>query len=421
LNPISNERGFRQLLSQKVSGTCVGSWLLVPELHRLGIWDLLKGWTGSQDYDIAPRLALQLINESALCVNRVRRKNSLGHQGFQLLNGMGWMCTDEQIHKLLDQSTMENTQDLLINLGHQRMLGNHYDGQVIAIDPHRIITKSKRVTPNKKKGSNETSQKMTQMFFSLCTKTGQPIMANMASTGMPASRATCSLLESTKQITRQPALIVADKEHFTKQIIEWSYDDGSFDVLIPAPKTQRVRKLINQVQFTPMWAGYALGETSFRFSNSTTNHRLIVQRTGENKENYSYSPFITTSKKPAQQLICQEYDKRWKIEEFFNFENKMGLNRAATLNLNIRYAKLAMTLMAQASTFQLRQKLSNDYKNWNAEHLATHILAWQDGDLRVKDDTIIVTLYNAPNHLDKSQFLNLPNILQSQNIDVSAP
>lgn len=421
LNPKSNARGFRQLLSQKVSGTCVGSWLLVPELHRLGAWDLIKGWTDSQDYDIAPRLALQLINESALCINRVRRKNSLGHQGFQLVNGMGWISTDEQVHQLLDKSTMKKTQDLLINLGHQRMLSGHFDGQIIAVDPHRVITSSKRVTPKKKKSSNNTSKKMTQMFFSLCAKTGQPIMANMASTGMPASIATCSLLESTKIITRKPALIVADKEHFTEQIIEWVHDDSSFDVLTPTPKTQRVKKLINQLKFKPLWAGYALGETSFCFSKATNNHRLIVQRTGENPENYSYSAFITTSNKSAQELICQDYDKRWKIEEFFNFENKMGLNRTATLNLNIRYAKLAMTLMAQASTYQLRQKLSENYKSWNAEHLATHILAWQDGDIRVKDDTIIITLYNTPNHLDKSQFINLPNILQSQNIDPRIP
>ncbi|MBA7579932.1 hypothetical protein ES708_21813 [subsurface metagenome] len=90
------------MLSQKVSGTTVGMWLLIPEMQRLGVWDLLKGWTGGQNIDFDPRIALQLVNESALCINRVRKKNSLGHQGFQLANGMGRLVTDEQVHNLLN-------------------------------------------------------------------------------------------------------------------------------------------------------------------------------------------------------------------------------------------------------------------------------------------------------------------------------
>ncbi|MCF8333538.1 MAG: hypothetical protein K9I47_05270, partial [Bacteroidales bacterium] len=93
--PRSNEREFRQMLAQKVSGTSAGLWLLVPELLRLGIWDILKTWTGDHDPALEPRIALQMINESALCVNRVRKQNSLGHQGFQLVNGMGRLVTDQ--------------------------------------------------------------------------------------------------------------------------------------------------------------------------------------------------------------------------------------------------------------------------------------------------------------------------------------
>jgi len=77
------------MLSQKVSGTSVGMWLLIPELLRLGAWDIIKAWVGKTDIELDPRIALQVVNETALCVNRIRRKSSLGHQGFQLANGMG--------------------------------------------------------------------------------------------------------------------------------------------------------------------------------------------------------------------------------------------------------------------------------------------------------------------------------------------
>jgi hypothetical protein len=74
------------MLAQKVSGTSAGLWLLVPEMLRLGLWDILKVWTGQEDNALELKIALQMVNESALCTNRVRRKNSLGHQGFQLIN-----------------------------------------------------------------------------------------------------------------------------------------------------------------------------------------------------------------------------------------------------------------------------------------------------------------------------------------------
>ena len=42
-DPLSLERGVRQLLADKVSGNLVGLWLLIPEHLRLGTWDLLCG------------------------------------------------------------------------------------------------------------------------------------------------------------------------------------------------------------------------------------------------------------------------------------------------------------------------------------------------------------------------------------------
>lgn len=42
-DPLSIERGIRQLLADKVSSNLAGIWLLVAEHLRLGTWDLLCG------------------------------------------------------------------------------------------------------------------------------------------------------------------------------------------------------------------------------------------------------------------------------------------------------------------------------------------------------------------------------------------
>lgn len=75
------------MLADKVSGSHMGLWLLVPEYLRFGGWDLARGLFGDAG-DNPAQLAMQMVNESALCLNRVRQKDSLCHQGFSMANGL---------------------------------------------------------------------------------------------------------------------------------------------------------------------------------------------------------------------------------------------------------------------------------------------------------------------------------------------
>ena len=63
-DPRSIEHGVRQFLADKAMGNLAGIWLLIPELLRLGAWDLVCGWTGQSPKHVGPRLALQLIHEA---------------------------------------------------------------------------------------------------------------------------------------------------------------------------------------------------------------------------------------------------------------------------------------------------------------------------------------------------------------------
>jgi hypothetical protein len=362
-----------------------------------------------------------MVHESALCVNRVRRKNSLAHQGFALASGLSELISDEQAHRLLEGYTTGQAHQLLVNLGWQRRLAGHYNGRVVAIDPHRIISHSRRVMAKKKKGADYSPQKMLQTFFSVCAHTGQPIMACMASTGMPAGRATKTLLEATHQILPQPMLVVADKEHFTEELMLLGHRHDDIDLLVPALHTKAIKALMSQLSYLRRWAGYAIAEQAFTFHQRKETFRLLAQRTGEIPADYEYSGFLTTSDKEACTLLCQQYPKRWSVEEFYRFENKMGLNRASTMNLHIRYGKLGLAMIAQAAVYQLRTKLNTSYRKWDAQHLAREVLAWADGDVRVREDTILVTFYGAPKHINPADYVNLPAILEAEGIDPRIP
>ncbi|MBU4446180.1 transposase [bacterium] len=421
----SIERGVRELLAQKVSGTLLGIWLLVPEHLRLGTWDLLTTWTGDNSSGIEPRLALQMVHESALCTTGIRQTRSLCHQSFELANGLPYIATDEEVHYLLNEHCVDEAKQLQIKLALLRQSLGHYKSDVLAFDPHRIRTYSRRIMPKKKSRPNERSNSVLQTFFSLDVHTGQPLGFTIGSSGKTTTRASLELLEVMDMILpSNNVLLLADTEHESCGLIDHIIESDRYDILMPAARNEAVINTIKNLEYKRHWAGYATAETQYRHKESKHEFKLIGQRSGEKEEEYSYKPFISTGNhwKNKLELITENYPERWTIEEFFNFEGAMGWDRAATMNLNIRYGKLSLALIAQAANYQLKKKLPEPYRKWTAKHLADSILRGIDGDLRVKDDTIIATLYNVPESLNlKQSYEDLPNKLEREGINPKIP
>jgi hypothetical protein len=315
----------------------------------------------------------------------------------------------------------ERMQEALLQL---RKINGHYTDNktVLALDPHRICSATKRAMPKKKKRPDEPSKKMLQTFFCNDVVTGQPLGFTLASTGKRCSKATIDLIQLIERAGVNEALILADKEHFTQSISDYFHQHPNFDMLIPAPNFQTITKKFSQVDFKPLWAGYAIGETNFSYQGSALKYRLLVQREGERPEDYRYSAFISTSKEDAQTLLTKMYDQRWRIEEFFNFEGDMGWNRASTFNLNVRYGKQSLALLAQAATHQLKIKLPQPYSQWSAASLAEKVLTNMEGDIRVKDDKIIVTYYRDHEPLGlKNIYHNFNQQLENKGVSPKIP
>lgn len=424
VSSASNERYVREILAGKLSGTHLGLWLLVPEYLRLGVWDLLQGTFGRAPSDwLASRIALQMVGESALCVNRLRRKGSLCNQGFSLAAGLSFLASDPSVHRLLEAQSIARYEDLQATLLQLRRLGGHYhEESILAIDPHRIESATQRQMPARKKRPARPSAKMLQTFFCLDTATGQPLGFTIASSGASCTKATLRLLELLEQGGMTNALLLADKEHFTKTLAHHFAAHPHLDILLPVPMSQKVSRYVQQLVWKSHWAGYALSEGTYRFAGSDTEFRLLGQRQGERRDGYSYKAFLTTSGKPVCQLLSQIFPKRWSIEEFYNFEGDMGWNRASTFNLHIRYGKQSLALIAQAATHQLKNRLPAPYRQWTARHLAEQVLTNMEGDIRVKDDTIIVTYYRDHQPLGlASHYQNLPQILQAEGVNPKIP
>lgn len=425
VTPQGNERYARELLSGKLSGSHMGLWLLVPEYLRLGAWGLLGGLFRDRDNgDMSARLGMQMVNESALCVNRVRKKDSLCHQGFSLVNGLSFLATDESVHHALDGNPVSAYENLQRALLSARMLDGHYSGEnsVLAIDPHRIVSASKRVMPKKKKRPEYPSQKMMQTFFCNDVDTGQPLGFTVGASGKTCSQATLQLLDMVRGAGMESGLVLADKEHFTQDIAHYLHRHPGLEVLMPAPGNKNILGRIRQLDYKSLWPGYSMAETTFSFQGSGLRYRLLAQKETGHPKGEVYKAFITTSGMDAKELLSRRYPERWSIEEFFNFEGDMGWNRASTFNLNIRYGKQSLALIAQAAAFRLRKNLPGPYRKWTAGMLSEKVLTNMEGDLRVRDDRIIVTYYRDHEDLNlRDRYSNISSILENENVSPKIP
>lgn len=428
----SLQRSVRQLLADKVSGTLVGLWLLIPEHLRLGTWDLLRGWTNQPAENVEPRLALQLVHEAALCVTGIRQSRALSQKGFELANGLPFVASDQAMHDLLDAHTVQQAQGLQRALGLIRRARGHFAGRVLAIDPHRLKSYSKRQMRRHRSGhkSEQKPQKCAQTFFALDVDTHQPICLLNHSASRTVTEATAELLPLVQAILPPNAngarpLVLADCEHFTLELIEQIVPQAGFDLLVPMPNQPYFRDQLAQIPpkaFVRRWVGLAIAKIRLDRGANRPPIFQLVQRCGEKKSDYRYKGFWCTADRPEVQDLIVEFPKRWHIEEFFHDHQALGWKRAGTLNLNVRYAQMSFALVAQAALHQLRQRLGPPFAQWQAEHLAKKLLAGLDGDIRVHDDTIVVTYYNAPDaERLRQHYEGLPEKLRAEGVKPNIP
>jgi Transposase DDE domain len=410
-------------------GNLAGIWLLVPELLRLGAWDLVCGWTGRQPERVEPRLALQLIHEAALCRTGVRHRRALNQRIFELANGLPFLATDVAVHDLLGARTVADSLRLQVALGKVRRASGDFRGRVLAVDPHRIRSYSKRHMRPHRQDDRERPTKVAQTFFVLDVDTSQPVCFTTGTSARTAANAAEELLKLAADVLdNEPGqtLIVADSEHFTTELLDRVKTETNFDLLVPMPDQPALRAKLEAVPpeaFQLRWAGYATTKRPYTPQDSKAGpFYQYIQRQGERPEEYRFNAFLSTRDGSEVGELTEDFPKRWHAEEFFNTDQALGWNRAGTCNLNIRYGQMTMALIAQAALARVKKRLAPLAATWDAKHIATAYLAGLEGDVRVDGNTIIVTYYNAPDAEKlREHYEGLPAKLKDEKIDPRVP
>ena len=331
-DPLSIERGVRQRLADKISDTMAGLWLLVPEHLRLGTWDLLCGWTQQPTMRVEPRLALQLVHEAALCLKGVRERRSVALRGFEILNGLPFLATDTAVHHLLDSHTVAQAQELQVALGKIRRVSGDFAGKLLLIDPHRPCSYSRRHMRRHRKDSASKPKKTAQMFFCLDGDTEQPLCCMIGTSARTVTQATPELLELAAQILHpvpQNALVAADTEHFSAELIDYVHLHTPFDIITPISAQSSVQNASVQFLASSSRRG---GPVTLRRSCRTSRcnsrsgpYHELVQRQGERPDQWHFNSFLSTTDRDPLDALTLDYPKALAPGGVFQFQSGVRL------------------------------------------------------------------------------------------------
>jgi hypothetical protein len=344
-------------------------------------------------------------------------------------NGVPFLASDGAVHDLLAARTVADSLRLQVALGRVRRALGDFRGRLLAVDPHRMRGFSKRHMRLHGRDESRRPSKVAGTFFVLDVETGQPhcfTTGTAARTAAAAAEESLVLAADILGPAPGEALVLADSEHFTTDLLDRVKTGTTFDLLVPMPDRSALRTRLEALPpevFRPHWAGYATAKLTYTPRGRRAGpFYQYFQRQGERPESYRFNAFLATHDGDEVEELTGEFPKPWHVEEFFNAHQALGWNRAGTGNLNIRYGQMTMALVAQAAIHGFRRRLAGPAANWDAKHMATAYFAGLEGDLRVKGDTIVVTDYDAPDAGGlREHYEGLPAKLSGEKIDPRVP
>ena len=216
-------------------------------------------------------------------------------------------------------------------------------------------------------------------------------------------------------------------EHYTTELFDHVRRNTPFDLLVPMKNDRPLRRqllALDPEQFTRRWAGIRHDQAILPRCRMARKkpYFQFAQRTGETPREYRFGAFLSTTDRDEVETLTLDYPKRWHVEEFFNAASSLGLEPRGNIE----------------SQHPLRPDDDGLDRSGRAPPVAPSpgravfrlgrcspgqvALGGLEGDVRVCDDTIIVTYYNAPDAGQLRQhYEGLPDRLQSEHIDPHIP
>jgi hypothetical protein len=411
------------LLRRGFTTTHAGGFFFIPYLMELDLYNALGDLSALKTTGIpTEKVALQLIWEPLFGYQKgIRAVDPVSQADFAALSGLPFICSASTEYRFLAESTMERAGDFQRYLGKRLLYLGYLTGDVLNMDAHSIKLFSRKEMKTSYLSKDKAYGKAIRTFYTQDQATEKPIFAKVAYSGTTVAQVTPHLVEANKEILGGPFLTVCDKEWFIGTLLDQLDKIHGIQVLLPLKRTP---KRISEMEAIPF------EKFKYRYKNQPIA-RLVTELDGFTgkmklfvKQNHDGTFFaLITNKKYFRTARAMEiYRGRWGIENFFNENVFLGLDRLPSLELNAIQTSLTLKMVSFHLADNFRKNLPNPFSTMKPESIYQHFIQGVQGKVQIKKDKLQVDIYGFQhNDVVAALFKGLEEKLISQNIDPRCP
>jgi hypothetical protein len=407
------------LLRRGFTTTHAGGFFFIPYLMELDLYKALGNLSAPKTTGIpTEKVALQLIWEPLFgYLKGIRTVDPVSQSDFGALSGLPFICSASTEYRFLTESTTERSEAFQKNMGKRLVHLGYVTGDVLNMDGHSIKLFSRKEMKVSYLSKDKAYGKAIRAFYTQDQASKKPIYAKVAYSGATVAQVTPHLVEANKEILGGPFLSVCDKEWFIGSLLDQLHKIHGIQVLLPLKRTaKRIREMetIPFEKFKYRYENQRIAKLVTELDGFSGQMKLFVKRSGHG----TFFALITNKKYFRAARAMEIYRKRWRIENFFNENAFLGLDRLPSLELNAIQTALTLKMVSFHLVDSFRKNLPRPFSMMKPESIHQHFIHGVQGKVQIKKDKLQVDIYGFQ-HRDvvAPLFKRLDQKLIDQNID----
>ena len=295
-------------------------------------------------------------------------------------------------------------------------------GDVLNMDAHSIKLFSRKEMKSSYLSKDKVCGKAIRTFYTQDQATKKPVFAKVAYSGATVAQVTPHLVEANKEILGGgPFLSVCDKEWFIGALLDQLDKIHGIQVLLPMKRTAKRISEMEAISFEKFKYRYEyqpIARLVTELDGFTGRMKLFVKHNDDG----IFFALITNKKYFRAARAMEIYRNRWGIENFFNENVFLGLDRLPSLELNAIQTALTLKMVSFHLADNFRKNLPKPSSTMKPESIYQHFIQGVQGKVQIKKDKLQVDIYGFQ-HKDAVAplFKGLEEKLIAQNIDPRCP
>lgn len=407
------------LLRRGFTSTHAGGFFFIPYLMELDLYKPLGELSARKTTGIpTEKMALQLIWEPLFgYLKGIRYVDPISQADFGALSGLPFICSASTEYRFLTESTIERAEQFQKYMGKQLLNLGYITGDVINMDGHSIRLFSRKEMKASYLSKDKAYGKAIRTFYTQDQASKKPLFAKAAYSGTTVAQVTPQLVEANKEILEGPFLTVNDKEWFIGSLLDQLDKIYGIQVLLPLKRTpKRISEMeaISFDKFKHRHDNQPIATLVTELDGFNGKMKLFVKRNSDS----TFFALITNKKYLRVARAMEIYRKRWRIENFFNENAFLGLDRLPSLELNAIQTALTLKMASFHLVDNFRKNLPKPFSTMKPESIYQHFIQGVQGKVQLKKDKLKVDIYGFQ-HQDvvASLFKDLEQKLIAKDID----